>query len=303
MKSYQRVLVSLLLVLLLTALLSPWVAALWNFILEVRPQWQEHRYSFSKIFNRLFMVLGVMLFLLFRPYLKIGSLNQLGLKRTEQSRCDLFLGFLLALSSLIVLGIAMSLSDIFTPYFRLSLSVALERSVKAVLAAFTVGLLEEIFFRGILFKGLLENFGVKSAFLLTSFFYAAVHFIRPAEKAPLESFDLWAGIRHLVHSFQSFLDPAALFPGLLGLFLIGVVLSCAYLRTGSLYLAIGLHAGWIFGLKTIRVFGDFRRNDLGWVFGSSEPKLVSGVAGWIGILAVGMVVHLITRHRQRLSNP
>ncbi|WP_169703713.1 CPBP family intramembrane glutamic endopeptidase [Candidatus Kuenenia stuttgartensis] len=31
-----------------------------------------------------------------------------------------------------------------------------------------------------------------------------------------------------------------------GLFIVGVVLSYAYLKTNSLYLSIGLHAGWIF---------------------------------------------------------
>ena len=59
-------------------------------------------------------------------------------------------------------------------------------------------------------------------------------------------------------------------------------------------------AGWVFGIKTIRVYGDYRREDLGWLFGSSEPKLVSGVAGWIAILAVGLLIHWITRNRQHL---
>ena len=77
-------------------------------------------------------------------------------------------------------------------------------------------------------------------------------------------------------------------------------MSYAFFRTGSLYLSMGLHAGWVFGLKTIRVYGDFRREDLGWLFGSSEPKLVSGVAVWIIILAVGLVIHYLTRHRQNL---
>jgi membrane protease YdiL (CAAX protease family) len=136
------------------------------------------------------------------------------------------------------------------------------------------------------------------AFVITSLFYSAIHFVKPAEKISLSALDAWAGIRHLVYSFQPFLDPLAFLPGLFGLFLIGIVLSYAFLRTGSLYLSIGLHAGWIFGIKTIRVFGDYRREDLGWLFGSSEPKLISGVAGWLGIVAVGVIVHTMTRNRQ-----
>jgi hypothetical protein len=48
------------------------------------------------------------------------------------------------------------------------------------------------------------------------------------------------------------------------------------------------------------VYGDFRREDLGWLFGSSDPKIVSGVAVWIVIVAVGLVIHWLTRHRQNL---
>ena len=91
-----------------------------------------------------------------------------------------------------------------------------------------------------------------------------------------------------------------MFPGLLGLFLIGAVLCYAFERTGTLYVSIGLHAGWIFSLKTLRVFGDFRRDDLGWMFGATDPKIVSGVVTWVGIVLVGIAVGLITRQRARL---
>ncbi len=294
MKSYHRILVFLLLVLLLTSLLSPWVAVLLTLITEANPEWQGHRYSFSRIFDRLFMILGIIFFLTFRRFLKIESTSQLGLRPQRQGTRDLLKGFSLAAASVIALGLVMSLSEIFTPYFRLSLSAALQRSSKALLAALTVGLLEEIFFRGIIFKGLLEDWKPASAFLATNLFYSAIHFVKPAEKVSLSSLDPWAGIYHLIYSFQPFLDPMPLFPGLFGLFLIGIVLSYAFLRTGSLYLSIGLHAGWIFGLKTLRVYGDYRREELGWLFGSSEPKVISGFAGWIGVLIVGVIVHWIT---------
>jgi len=299
MKAYQRVLLFLLVVLFLTALLSPWIVALWNFILEANPAWQGYRYSFAKIFNRLFMVLAILLFFPFRRLLKIPPPSQIGLQPLRQGYQDLLRGFFLALASIVILSLVMSSFEIFTPYFRLSLSRALERSLTALLAAITVGLLEEIFFRGVIFRGLLENLGLKSAFIFTNIFYSSIHFVRPSEQLSLSGLEPWAGVRHLVYSFEPFLKPTPLFPGILGLFLIGLVLCYAYLRTGSLYLSIGLHAGWIFGLKTIRVYGDFRREDLGWLFGSSEPKLVSGILSWIAILAVGLIIHWITQKRTR----
>jgi membrane protease YdiL (CAAX protease family) len=87
-----------------------------------------------------------------------------------------------------------------------------------------------------------------------------------------------------------------------GLFLLGIVLSYAFFRTGNLYLAIGLHAGWVFGLKSVRVVGDYTRDDLGWLFGSTDPKIVSGVAAWIGIISVLLLVHWLTRNRCGLTS-
>jgi len=296
MKSYQRIFLFLLLVLLLTVVISPWAAFLADSFMESRP-------SFAHIFGRLFMILGAVLFFLCRPLLKIDSLSQLGLKPTEQWHCNFAKGAFTALASVIAVGALMSALDVFTPFFRLSLSVALERSLKALLTALTVGVLEEIFFRGVIFKGLLEDLKPVAAFALSSLFYSAIHFIKPAEEFSLAGIDPWAGARYLAGAFEPFLDPALL-PGLLGLFLIGMVLSYAFFRTGSLYLSMGLHAGWVFGLKTIRVYGDFRREDLGWLFGSSEPKLVSGVAVWIVIVAVGVAIHWLTRkHPTRSLQP
>ena len=47
----------------------------------------------------------------------------------------------------------------------------------------------------------------------------------------------------------------------------------------------------------MRVFGDFTRQDLGWLFGSTDPKIVSGVVTWIGIALVGLAVYHLTRDR------
>ena len=295
MKRYQRVFLLLSFILFLTVLLSPWMAWSWSLIVESHPRLEPFLYSFSRVFNRTFYILAIAFFLIFRSRLRLGSPSQWCLKPPRWHYRDFLAGFFLSLASMGALVIAMSLSDVFTPYFRLGLSTAIERCVKALIAALSAGALEEIMFRGIVFKGILEERRPVAAFVAANLLYAAVHFIKPHEKIVLAELDPRAGIVHLVYSFQTFLDLPNLFPGLLGLFLIGLVLSYAFLRTGSLYLSIGLHAGWIFGLKTMRIYGDFSREDLGWLFGVSEPKIVSGVFSWIGILAVGVIVHFLTR--------
>ncbi len=298
-KSYQRILLLLLAALFFTCLVSPWAAAFWNSVLDSRPEWNLPRYPFSRIFDRTFMVMGVILFFTFLRRLGITSAKQLGLTSLRQGYADLWWGFVLALGSTMALVFAMAVAEIFMPYFRYPVAKALQIFFSALLSGIAVGFLEELFFRGILFQGLVEDWRPAGAILATSLFYSVVHFVTPAEKIPLVGLQPLAGIRHLIYSFRPFLDPTHLLPGIFGLFLIGFVLCYAYLRTGSLYLSIGLHAGWVFSLKSMRIFGDYSREALGRLFGSSEPGIVSGVACWIGVLAVGLVVHQMTRYRQR----
>ena len=297
LKTHQRLLLFLILVLGLTSLLTPWFAATADWISVSWPSLLPERYSFSKIFNRTFMISGILLFLVYRRQLGIGKPADLGLTRLADGSRDLAIGWALALISMAMLGGVMTLLDIFTPFFRLSLGESIRRCVSALLAGVFAGFLEEVFFRGILFKGLYEH-GRLRAYFGANLFYSALHFVKPGRDYFMDVFDPWAGFRHLAFTFTPFLDPLLLLPGFIGLFLIGVVLSFAFTRTGNLYLAIGLHAGWVFALKTFRVFGDYRRDDLGWMFGSIDPKIVSGVLTWVGIALVALAVYWITRHRK-----
>jgi membrane protease YdiL (CAAX protease family) len=301
MKSYQRLLIFVLLVLALTAVVSPWAAIAWDLLYGADATAVEDRIPFSRFFNRFFMVSGVLLFFACRSLLKIESPSQLGLLPKTRAIRDVGIGLCLSLASMIVLACVMAAADVYQPFFRLSLSRSLQQCASAVLTAFTVGLLEEVFFRGIIFRGLLEDWKPLSAFIVANLFYSALHFVKPSETYFLSGIDPFAGFRHLVSTFAPFLDPSAIAPGLIGLWLIGGVLSYAFTRTGTLYLAIGLHAGWIISIKTVRVFGDYQRNDLGWLFGSSDPKIVSGVVTWLGIILVGIAVHWLTRTRPGLA--
>jgi len=299
-KSYQRLLLFGLLALALTAIISPWAAATWQYITATQAGWQQYRYTFSKIFDRCFMFAGMILFFGCRRFLKLGSLNQLGLTPRTRAGGDFFLGVGLSVASMAGLTLIMALTDVFIPYFRLSLSETMARCGTALLAALGAGFFEEIFFRGIVFKGLREDLGPVRGYFFANLFFAAIHFVRPSDDIVLTGIHPWAGIRHVVYSFYPFLDFGTLFPGLLGLFLIGTVLCYAFERSGTLYLSIGLHAGWIFSLKTFGVFGQYTRESLGWMFGSTDPKVVSGVISWIGIVFVGVLVHRFTRSRLRL---
>lgn len=301
MKSYQRFLLFVLTALIATCLVSPWIAALWDRILNRVPEWQAYHYPFFRIFDRVFMIMGMICFVLWRSRLRIQSFADLGLGNVREGYPDVIGGFFLGAGSVIALCSLMVLADVFSPYLRLSFASGLERSVKALLAALSVGVLEEIFFRGLLLKGMLEDLDPVTALAATNLFYSAIHLVKPATHFALSGLDPLAGFSHVFHALEPFLDVVDILPGLFGLFFIGLVLSYAFMRTGSLYLAIGLHTGWIFGLKTLRVYGDYQRENLGWLFGAANPKLVSGVAGWLVLLSVAYIVYLTTRTRKGLG--
>lgn len=293
----RRFMLFLLAALALTCVISPWLALGADWVAARWPWLMSERVPFSRIFNRAFMIAGIVMFILCRRWFAgVEWKRLLAIQRATACR-ELFQGLALAIGSMVLLALAMTIGDVFEPFFRVSLAEALRTLAGAVSAAIFAGALEEIFFRGLLFKGLYDAGPPLRAYLLANLFFSLLHFVKPGEAYFLQGVEPFAGFRHLLTTFAPFLDPLPILPGAFGLFLIGVLLSYALIRTGKLYMSIGLHAGWIISLKSLRVFGDFRREDLGWLFGSTDPKIVSGVATFVGLLVVGVAIHYLTRNR------
>lgn len=295
LKIHQRLLIFLLLNLALTCAISPWMALGADWMAAHWPSLVSERVPFSRVFNRAFMIAGIIAFILGRRWIIPDQVIALLTGSWANGRRKLLTGWVVSVVSMALLIALMALTGVFTPFFRLTLADSISRAAGALFAGLFTGLLEEVFFRGILFLGLREQGRPLRAYILANLFYSVLHFVKPGAGYFLEGVHPLAGFRHLATTFEPFLDPLPLLPGIFGLFLIGVILSYALARTGNLYLSIGLHAGWVFGLKVIRVFGDFSREDLGWAFGSTDPKIVSGVVTWLGILLVGVAVHRLTR--------
>lgn len=296
----QRFFIFLLLVLALTCLVSPWMALGANWFAARSPDFLTEQIPFSRVFNRAFMIVAISLLIAGRHLLFPSYLKELVVVRFSDAWLNLLTGFALAVVSFVFLLTLMAAADVYTPYFRLPLAESLSRLAGALASGVFAGFMEEVFFRGLMFLGLYDSDRPLRAYLLFNLFYSAIHFVKPDVAYFLDHLDPFVGFRHLLTTFEPFLEPLRLLPGICGLFLIGVVLSYALARTGNLYLSVGLHAGWIVGLKMIRVFGDFSREQLGWAFGATDPKIISGVATWIGVLLVGLAVRQLTRRDSRL---
>jgi len=314
LKSYQRILIFLLGMIVMTCVLSPWLYATWDMLLR---QWvasilewgfgyrPDLRVPFPRFFNRTFMIFGMILFACSWRWLAgADSLREalavIGLRKSARSLSDLLMGFGLALSSMVGIAGLMTVVGIFHPFFRYDFAEGVSRCLQALFAGLSVGFFEEFFFRGIVFRGLIGDWKVAWSFIGANLFFAAIHFVSSPEQRLLERIEPLAGAQTFVASLHKYATPELIFPSFVGLFLLGVVLCLAFYRTGALYLPIGLHAGWVFGIKSILVFGNYRRRELGWLFGKLRPSFLSGVVVWFAFITVGLVVYQLTRDRRGL---
>jgi membrane protease YdiL (CAAX protease family) len=120
-----------------------------------------------------------------------------------------------------------------------------------IFAASVVPILEELLFRGFILGVLLRSFSRTAALISTSALFSIVHFLKsPDLTTPSQAVGWSSAFVSIGHSFSQFGDPVLLAAGFLTLFVVGCILADARLQTRSLWLAIGLHAGWIFANGT-----------------------------------------------------
>jgi hypothetical protein len=126
---------------------------------------------------------------------------------------------------------------------------------------------EEIIFRGFVFTQLENDFNLGWAAAISSLIFALLHLV-------------W--------------EQKATLPQLPGLWLMGMVLAIArWVDRGSLGLAWGLHAGWVWAiacLDTLQVIA-YTGNAAEWVTGK-YGKPLAGVVGILFLLATGTVIWL-----------
>lgn len=199
-------------------------------------------FDFETFFHRA-LLLGALLFLwpLLRS-LRIKGQSDLGLVPNRWWRGDLCSGFLI--SAIPVLGCGSIL--VLLGNYSIRTHIHWGALAAVTLTAAVVPFIEETFFRGLFMGFLVRSNRPIAAILLSAGFYSIVHFLKaPDQTSP--SVGWTSGLASLAHSFDQFTNPTLVLAGFTTLFVIGVILSCARLRTRSLWLPIGLHAGWIFG--------------------------------------------------------
>lgn len=130
-------------------------------------------------------------------------------------------------------------------------SLLLSKLDDALLAGLVVATLEEIVFRGLVFRMFYTAVKPLAAIILSSAFFAILHFKTPESSLG----DLAPSAIGLTEAFFVAWETAAALVTrfdlsyLLAIFLVGVVLHQVFLLTNNQWANIGIHAGWVATIK------------------------------------------------------
>ena len=160
------------------------------------------------------------------------------------------------------------------------------------LSAFVVAAIEESLFRGAIFGLFRRTLRPFPALVWVTSLFSILHFLKPDDDFTIAHVGWLSGFSLLPHTFHQFVEPTTLIAGFTTIFVLGWVLGCATLRTRSLWMGIGLHAGVVFVKMG---FAKFTKRDaelLPWVGRELQIGLVP-----VAVLAFGgVLVWLWLRH-------
>lgn len=286
-KSLAQLVLLLLLALLITALLAPPVfygcealaASGWAPFLVGMP--------FYRVFGRILQITVVLAFVPTILRLKVRRLADVGIYRNPCPMRDMLAG----------MGIVIAVMAIFAAFligwdvFRLRESMDWAKFGRVILTAVFVSGFEEIIFRGILFGLLLRVLQTLPSAVISSFIFAAVHFLKPAKSGPLADEVTWtSGFAQVLGVFGGGIDGRFIFGGMATLFVAGLLLAYAARKTRSLWLPFGIHAGWILAQQGLDIAARYRVRppDAFWPW--IGPAQISGMVpiGWLPLIALAV---------------
>jgi CAAX protease family protein len=249
------------------------------------------KYDFDTFFHRAILIAAV---LWLWPLLRISNvrnLPDLGLAPNPHWARDVGAGVLLSVIPLLFCGASLIAIHLYS--FR---HVFLWSRIGTVLlAAISVPFIEEAFFRGIVLGILLRTRRKFLSVVAVSALFAAVHFLKGSERTT--AVVTWtSGFQSMGDALTGFGKPMIVLSAFATLFLIGCILADARALTRSLWLPIGLHAGWIFASGTFGWLARRRMDAFPWL----GKNLLVGIIP-LGLTAVTWILMWLWLKHDRAS--
>ena len=261
-------------------------------------------FPFHRYFSRCMQISALlMLWPAFR-WIGIRRLGELGIERNPLWRWDLLAGLAIAFLPVLALGGGSLAFDV----YRWKNGIPIAGGLRILATAGVVAILEEFLFRGVLLGLCLRSMRPAAAVLVSSTVFAVIHFMRVAKPASDEAVSWTSGFAQIPLAFSSAPPWPLLAWGIFSLLLAGILLAVVTLRTRSLFLPIGLHAGWIIGQQGLQWVAKFRVKPpealLPWI----GPNVVSGavptglVPAAMLLLTTALAINYLRHVRSRLHS-
>ena len=248
--------------------------------------------------TQLFLVLSIFPAM---AYLKINK-EELGFAPRLVFLKQLLQGFGLGFITLMPVFIVLSVLEINVIDETQIWTVGLLAKTMAInlLVALIISLIEEPLFRGLLLASLKKKLPVMAAILITSIYYAGLHFLSIKTDIPVQDINLFSSFRLLGEALNNVVNPENL-SAFFALLMVGIFLGV--LRTQvkvSLGLCIGCHTCWVWQIKMSKKL--FNTD-----FSSEYLYLVSSYDGIIGPLVTGWLMmaiagYFIYQQRNKAKN-
>ncbi|MEO7774961.1 MAG: CPBP family intramembrane glutamic endopeptidase [Steroidobacteraceae bacterium] len=242
-----------------------------------------HHAPFHRVASRVgLLTLAIGLFFVAR-HLRIADRISLGFGlRRQQFLREMLLALALGILSMIPLATLMLAWELRTAPEALPLTTIMATILKGLLSGITIAILEETFMRGAMYSAVERASGARLAVISTAMLYAAMHFLSRYRIPPQEL--SWASGLELVRgSLQTFAHPLPVLDAFVCLVAVGVLLALVRRQTGSIAACIGLHAGWVTVIASIRHLTDVN---------AAHPAagLLSSHDGFVGYLTLAWVI-------------
>ena len=263
------------------------------------------KFPFHRVLSRCLQVSALVLLVPALRWIGLRRPSDLHLCRNSRSFADLTAG--LALSVALVAAVA--LLCLLAGWSEARSGALWSGLLRIVPTAAAVSVVEEVVFRGVVLGISLWSLPRAAAIAWTTVLFVVVHFIKPAKTAmAADAVHWWTGFAEALRFADGLPAPGILFFGAASLFAAGWILGSVAVATRSLWLPIGLHAGWVFAQQTSNLFLQTTATGpsgwLPWV----GPNLVSGAVptGLVplaALLVTGLLVKLYLRHVFRPVGP
>lgn len=166
---------------------------------------------------------------------------------------------------------------------------------RMALLAFGMAALQEFLFRGVAMGIFLRAMRPSAALGLSAVLFALMYFLIPPPGLNVADPDAaGVGFELLRKVIGLFSEPRMIFGSFLPLLALGCVLAFARWRTASLWLPIGLNAGWIFvnGVMGVVTVAASSPGSMMWVLAGASLR--QGLVPLAGILIAGIMIDYLT---------